>query len=79
MIPDLVANQIPELVPELGHLALIIALAFAICLSIIPLIGVHSQQQTSLARLVSYAKPLSYGLFFLHQYKSHYSCLQFCS
>jgi cytochrome c-type biogenesis protein CcmF len=64
MIPDLVANPMPELVPELGHLALIIALAFAICLSIIPLVGVHSKQQSSLARLISYAKPLSYGLFF---------------
>jgi cytochrome c-type biogenesis protein CcmF len=68
MIPDLVANQMPELIPELGQLALIIALAFAICLSIIPLVGVHSKQQTSLARLTSYAKPLSYGLFFLHEY-----------
>ena len=63
MIPDLVANQIPELVPELGQLALTIALAFAICLSLIPLIGVHSPQQSSLKRLVGYAKPLTYGMF----------------
>lgn len=63
MIPDLVANQIPELVPELGQLALTIALAFAICLSLIPLIGVHSPQQSSLKRLIGYAKPLTYGMF----------------
>ena len=64
MIPDLVATQMPELIPELGHLALIIALAFSICLSLIPLIGVHSPEQSSLKKLMSYAKPLSYGMFF---------------
>jgi cytochrome c-type biogenesis protein CcmF len=64
MIPDMVATQMPELIPELGHLALIIALAFAICLTIIPLIGVHSPQQSSLKKLMSYARPLTYGMFF---------------
>ena len=63
MIPDLVATQMPELIPELGHLALIIALAFSICLSLIPLIGVHSSEQSSLKKLVGYAKPLTYGMF----------------
>ena len=64
MIPDLVATQMPELIPELGHLALIIALAFSICLSLIPLIGVHSPDQSSLKKLMAYAKPLTYGMFF---------------
>jgi cytochrome c-type biogenesis protein CcmF len=62
MIPDLV-TKMPELIPELGHLALIIALAFAICLSLIPLIGVHSPEQSSLKKLMGYAKPLAYGMF----------------
>ena len=48
----------PEvMLPELGHFALIISLAFAICLSIIPLVGLASNQQ----RLVGYAKPLTFG------------------
>ena len=64
MIPDMVATKMPELIPELGHLALIIALAFAICLTIIPLIGVHSPAQSSLKKLMSYARPLTYGMFF---------------
>ena len=59
MIPDLV----PILIPELGHFALIIALAFAICLSIVPLIGLHSSQQSSLKKLMHYAKPLTFGMF----------------
>jgi len=59
MIPDTVAQIIPQLIPELGHLALVIALAFAICLSIVPLLGVHSAQQ----KLMSYAKPLTFGMF----------------
>ncbi len=62
MIPDLV-TKMPELVPELGHIALIIALAFSICLSLIPLIGVHSPEQSALKNLMGYAKPLTYGLF----------------
>jgi cytochrome c-type biogenesis protein CcmF len=52
--------MIPEvMLPELGHFALIIGLAFAICLSIIPLVGLASNQQ----RLVGYAKPLTFGMF----------------
>ncbi len=47
------------MIPELGHFALIIGLAFAICLSTIPLIGVYSNQRT----LTSYAKPLTFGMF----------------
>ena len=40
----------PEvMLPELGHFALIISLAFAICLSIIPLVGLASNQQRHLA------------------------------
>jgi len=53
----------PDLIPELGHLALIIALAFALCLSIVPLVGVQSAQKSSLKKLVGYAKPLTAGLF----------------
>ena len=49
----------PDLIPELGHLALTIALAFAICLSIVPLVGVQSPQQSSLKKLIGYAKPLT--------------------
>ncbi|GAA5139286.1 heme lyase CcmF/NrfE family subunit [Thalassotalea piscium] len=47
------------MIPELGHFALVIGLAFAICLSIIPLIGVH----TNHAQLTRYAKPLTFGMF----------------
>ncbi len=47
------------MIPELGHFALIIALAFAICLSVIPMVGVYSNN----AKLVSYAKPLTFGMF----------------
>jgi cytochrome c-type biogenesis protein CcmF len=47
------------MIPELGHFALIIGLAFAICLSIIPLIGVYAGQE----KLTSYAKPLTFGMF----------------
>ncbi|WP_371188246.1 heme lyase CcmF/NrfE family subunit [Thalassotalea maritima] len=47
------------MIPELGLLSLIIAMAFAVCLSVIPLIGVYSQNQ----RLISYAKPLTSAMF----------------
>ncbi|WDE05812.1 heme lyase CcmF/NrfE family subunit [Thalassomonas viridans] len=47
------------MIPELGHFALIVAMAFAICLSTIPMIGVFSQQQ----KLVAYARPLTFGMF----------------
>jgi cytochrome c-type biogenesis protein CcmF len=47
------------MVPELGHFALIIGMAFAICLSIIPMIGLATQQH----RMVTYAKPLTFGMF----------------
>ena len=47
------------MIPELGHFALIIALAFAICLSIVPLVGVYRQQD----KLTRYAKPLTFGMF----------------
>ena len=47
------------MIPELGHLALVVALAFAICLSVVPTIGVFSQQQ----KLYRYAKPLTFGMF----------------
>ena len=59
MIPDAVPQIIPHLLPELGHLALVIAFAFAICLSIIPLAGVYSSQN----KLMSYARPLTFGMF----------------
>mgnify|MGYP000023230751 CR=1 FL=1 len=47
------------MVPELGHFALVIGLAFAICLSFVPVVGVLSNQK----RLMAYAKPLSFGMF----------------
>ncbi|WP_068545940.1 heme lyase CcmF/NrfE family subunit [Thalassotalea crassostreae] len=47
------------MIPELGHLALIIAMAFSVCLSVIPLVGVYSQNQ----RLIGFAKPLTSGMF----------------
>ncbi len=47
------------MIPELGHFSLIIALSFAVCLSIVPLIGVYTDQK----QLVSYAKPLTFGMF----------------
>ncbi|WP_448249003.1 heme lyase CcmF/NrfE family subunit [Thalassotalea agariperforans] len=47
------------MIPELGHFALIVATAFAVCLSIIPLIGVYSQN----SKLTAYAKPLTFGMF----------------
>lgn len=48
------------MIPELGHFALIIGLAFALCLSIVPLIGVAQNNH----QLINSAKPLSFGLFF---------------
>ncbi|GLX79171.1 c-type cytochrome biogenesis protein CcmF [Thalassotalea insulae] len=47
------------MIPELGQFALIIGLAFAMCLSLVPLIGVYSHQP----KLVAYAKPLTFGMF----------------
>ena len=47
------------MIPELGHFALIIGLAFALCLSIVPLIGVAQNNQ----QLINSAKLLSFGLF----------------
>jgi len=47
------------MIPELGHFALIIGLAFAICLSIVPLVGIISNHQ----KLITYAKPLAFGMF----------------
>jgi len=47
------------MIPELGHFALIIGFAFALCLSIVPLIGVAQNNQ----QLINSAKPLSFGLF----------------
>ncbi len=47
------------MIPELGHFALIVAFAFAICLSIIPMLGLYTGQQ----KLAAYAKPLAFGMF----------------
>ena len=47
------------MIPELGHFALILGLAFALCLSVVPLIGVAIKNQ----QLINSAKPLSFGLF----------------
>lgn len=48
------------MVPELGHLSLIVALAFALCLGTVPLYGATTGKMSQ-ARL---ARPLSYGLFY---------------
>lgn len=48
------------MIPELGHLSLILGLAFAFLLASVPLIGVARKDQY----LVRYAWPLSYGMFF---------------
>ena len=47
------------MIPELGHFALIIAFAFAMCLSVIPMMGVVTRN----SKLLTYAKPLTYGMF----------------
>jgi len=47
------------MIPELGSFALMVGLAFAICLCIIPLVGVQTNNLT----LVKYAKPLTLGMF----------------
>lgn len=48
------------MIPELGHFALIIAMAFAVCLSIVPMMGIATRN----VKLLNYAKPLTYGMFF---------------
>ena len=47
------------MIPELGNFSLIVGLAFAICLSVIPLVGVSGNNLT----LVRYARPLTFGMF----------------
>lgn len=47
------------MIPELGHFALILSLAFAACLSVLPLLGISFNN----AMLRQSAKPLSVGLF----------------
>jgi len=47
------------MIPELGHFSLILSLAFAVCLSIFPLLGVSFNN----LKLRQSAKPLSFGLF----------------
>ncbi len=47
------------MIPEIGHFSLIIAMAFAVCLSVVPLIGVYNQNQ----RLIYLARPLTLGMF----------------
>ena len=48
------------MIPELGHFSLILGLAFAILLAIVPLYGAARKDQY----LVRYAWPLAYGMFF---------------
>ena len=48
------------MIPELGHFALVLGLAFAILLSVVPLIGVARNDEL----LTRYAWPLTYGMFF---------------
>ena len=47
------------MIPELGHFSLVLAMAFAICLSILPFIGVATQNNT----LIASAKTLTAGMF----------------
>ena len=47
------------MIPELGHFALITALAFAICLAVIPMLGLYTNQP----KLAAYAKPFAFALF----------------
>jgi cytochrome c-type biogenesis protein CcmF len=47
------------MIPELGHFALIIALAFAIALSVVPTFGILTKNNA----LTAYAKPFTVGLF----------------
>ncbi|WP_299494108.1 heme lyase CcmF/NrfE family subunit [uncultured Shewanella sp.] len=47
------------MIPELGHFSLILGLAFALLLAIVPLVGVARKDQY----LVGYARPLTYGMF----------------
>ncbi|RLV60671.1 heme lyase CcmF/NrfE family subunit [Parashewanella curva] len=47
------------MIPELGHFALVLGLAFALLLTIIPLVGVAQRND----HLIRYAWPLSYGMF----------------
>ena len=47
------------MIPELGHFALITALAFAICLAVIPMFGLYTNQP----KLSAYAKPFAFALF----------------
>ncbi|SHI26794.1 heme lyase CcmF/NrfE family subunit [Ferrimonas marina] len=46
------------MVPELGHYSLIIGLAFAALIAVVPLLGVARKD----AYLVSFARPLAYGM-----------------
>ncbi len=48
------------MIPELGHFALILALCFFAALAIVPLIGAAGNNET----LMSYARPLTWGMFF---------------
>ncbi len=47
------------MIPELGHFALVLGLAFAFLLATIPLVGVARNDQF----LIRYAWPFSYGMF----------------
>lgn len=47
------------MIPELGNFSLTLSLAFALCLSIFPLVGVYMKNE----RLIAYAWPLSYAMF----------------
>jgi len=47
------------MLPELGHFALILAFAFAVCLSFMPLIGVSTNND----KLIHSARPFSFALF----------------
>ncbi|OMH32171.1 heme lyase CcmF/NrfE family subunit [Motiliproteus sp. MSK22-1] len=47
------------MIPELGHLALILAFCFFLVLAIVPLIGASTANDS----LMSYARPLTWGMF----------------
>ena len=59
------------MIPELGHFALVLGLAFALLLSVVPLIGVARNDEL----LTRYAWPLTYGMFFLCRNRHRHSRL----
>ena len=47
------------MIPEIGHFALILALALAACQAVLPLVGAHRND----AAMMSVARPAAFGQF----------------